>query len=109
MFAPIILEFTGEEALNDLYCLIEALMAFHQSRPACAGDVFVEPFAGPQTKRESVTAEKGEGGCSLSDDGGMITHGRAGHGGQQTEMPGGSGYCAEHRPGEWRTALRGAA
>src|SRR5262245_6849648 len=86
MFAAIRAEFTGKQALNDLNCLMQAFVPFQQSRPPLTNDVFVEPFARAKTKREAVSAEKAKGRGSLCNNGGMITHGRAGHRGHETEM-----------------------
>src|SRR5262249_24880374 len=102
MFAAISAEFTGKQALNDRNCLMEAFVPFQQSLPPLSNNVFVEAFPRAKRKRDAVSAEKGKGRGSLRNNGGMITHGRAGHRGHETEMVSGVGYCAEHRPGQRR-------
>src|SRR5215510_14925681 len=67
MFAAIGAEFTGKQALNDLNCLMQALVPFQQSRPPLTNDVFVEPSPEPRpsVKRSALRRPRVAAPCAI--------------------------------------------
>lgn len=67
---------------------------------AGADDVFVEPLPRADAQDEAALREQGEGRRRLSDDGGVVAHGGAGHPGRQTDPRRPGRDASQHRPGE---------
>src|SRR5690242_3870927 len=105
MFTAVVPQLAGEQALDDVDRLREALLPRADAWPTGADDVLVQALAGPKPQHETIVAEQRERGRSLSHDGRMIACRGTGDRGHQSDPLRRISDRAEDRPGQRRMSL----
>ena len=107
VFALPVHEFAAEQFADDLDGFTQHVLSALDGGPALADDVFVEVLAAAEAQSEPAVGEYLQGRGLLRDDGGVVSHRRAGDVGVQFDAFGGVSYRAQHRPGVGRVPLGG--
>jgi hypothetical protein len=101
----IIRKIAGQQALNDVERLGQALVPLNPARPTRTDYVLIEALAAAKSQCEAVVAEQRQRRGALRHDGGMVAHCRAGHGRHQADPMRRICNGSQHRPGQRGMAL----
>jgi len=92
-------QISGKQCANDAHRLLQHVLAGVDGRPTLADHMLVQALATSQSQGEASVREDLDRRSFLSDDGGVVPHGRTSHVRHQTDSLGGVGDCPQHRPG----------